>query len=262
MLIDVVLRVTSFVFLGSLAGLLLASPWSDTCPSAETGVDGELGRRTFYVDSETGRDSNDGQSPDRAWQSLDQVNSAEFRPGDTVRFKSGGVWRGSLAPASGDEDAPVTYTSFGQGPKPRILGSLPRSRTEDWVQVRENVWATLPMEYHPGDQLLDLRGSRWNHYQEAGSRIDVTHVEDTEGPFLRIVSESGVGPDPCTALGPHVVREEGQLPIAEVPCPQQQAVPLSRLRNLAWRFAVDAVRDIEPARPSGEHRLGHLSSRV
>ena len=74
------------------------------------------------------------------------MNAAELRPGDTVRFKNGGLWRGSLVPASGDADAPVTYTSFGQGPKPRILGSLPRSRTEDWVQVRENVWATLPYD--------------------------------------------------------------------------------------------------------------------
>ena len=140
------LRVAPLLFRGLLVGLLLASLWPEACASAENGVDGELGARTFYVDSETGRDSNDGQAPDQAWQSLDQVNAAELKPGDAVRFKSGGVWRGSLVPASGDADAPITYTSFGQGPKPRILGSLPRSRTEDWVQVRENVWATLPQD--------------------------------------------------------------------------------------------------------------------
>ena len=66
MLIDVSLRVTSLLVLSSPAVLLLASLWSETSPSAETGVGGELSRRTFYVDSETGRDSNDGQSPDRA----------------------------------------------------------------------------------------------------------------------------------------------------------------------------------------------------
>ena len=45
------------------------------------------------------------------------------------------------------ETSPVTYTSFGEGEKPLMLGSLPRSRPQDWVQVSEKIWATLPMEY-------------------------------------------------------------------------------------------------------------------
>ncbi len=103
--------------------------------------------RTFYVDSQKGQDSNDGKAPDRAWRSLDRVNAAPLRPGDTVRFRRGGRWRGSLVPVSGDETSPVTYTSFGEGEKPLMLGSLPRSRPQDWVQVSEKIWATLPMEY-------------------------------------------------------------------------------------------------------------------
>jgi len=110
--------------------------------------------RTFYVDSDSGRDSDDGRSKERAWRSLDRVNTAELEPGDTVRFQCGGVWRGSLVPASGDENGPVTYTSYGEGPKPLILGSLPRSRPEDWGEVRENIWATLPKDA-PGEQVAD-----------------------------------------------------------------------------------------------------------
>ena len=66
---------------------------------------GEDLRRTYFVDSESGQDSLDGQAPDRAWQSLDRVNAAELQPGDTVQFKCGGVWRGCLVPASGEEGA-------------------------------------------------------------------------------------------------------------------------------------------------------------
>ena len=62
------------------------------------------------------------------------------------------------------------------------------------------------------------------------------------------------------ALGTGVARREGRLPGADVPRPQQQAVPLSRRRDPAWRFPVDAVCDIGPARPSRGHRLGDLSS--
>ena len=103
---------------------------------------------------------------------------AELKPGDTVRFKCGGLWRGSLKPASGDEQAPVTYTSYGEGPKPLILGSRPRNRPEDWVQVEDDIWATLPMEYRQGEQLLDLRRSTWRHHQEAGAKVTLTHERD------------------------------------------------------------------------------------
>ena len=50
--------------------------------------------RVFYVDSVAGNDANKGDSPALAWASLEQVNDAELQPGDTVRFKRGGVWRG------------------------------------------------------------------------------------------------------------------------------------------------------------------------
>lgn len=110
--------------------------------------------RTFYVDSDHGRDGDDGRSEKTAWRSLDRVNAAELEPGDAVRFRCGGVWRGSLLPTSGDENGPVTYTSYGDGPKPLILGSLPRNHPEDWVEVRKNLWATLPKDA-PGKPAAD-----------------------------------------------------------------------------------------------------------
>jgi hypothetical protein len=94
-----ILRVTAFVLLVAPAGLLSSSLGSESRTRGEGGANIELGARTFYVDVETGQDCNDGQSPDRAWRSLEQVNSAELKPGDTVRFKSGSVWRGSLSRA-------------------------------------------------------------------------------------------------------------------------------------------------------------------
>ncbi len=102
--------------------------------------------RTFYVDSAGGDDARDGRSEQSAWKSLARVNSAELKPGDTVRFKRGGQWRGSLVPASGERAAPVTYASYGEGPKPLLLGSRPRSRPEDWVEVEDGLWATLPAD--------------------------------------------------------------------------------------------------------------------
>jgi len=168
------------------------------------------GDRTFYVDADRGRDAAAGRSEETAWQSLDRVNAADLRPGDTVRFQRGGVWRGSLLPASGDENAPVTYTSYGHGPKPLILGSLPRSRPEDWVHERENIWATLPMEYRLGKQVLDLRNSKWSYHQEAGARVSVAEKEAPEGRTVTIAcTDSGRASNHVQVWGPELAVEQG-----------------------------------------------------
>ncbi|MDP4189516.1 MAG: hypothetical protein Q8907_14665, partial [Bacteroidota bacterium] len=46
---------------------------------------------TYYIDSDRGSDSNDGHSPDRAWRTLNKVNSFTFKTGDSILFRSGTV---------------------------------------------------------------------------------------------------------------------------------------------------------------------------
>ena len=96
------LRTASALVVGLTVGWLLAPPdWCGQAPGAT-----DVGR-TFYVDAQAGRDGNDGLASDRAWQSLQRVNNAELKPGDTVRFRCGATWRGFLVPISGSEDAPI-----------------------------------------------------------------------------------------------------------------------------------------------------------
>ena len=168
---------------------------------------------TFYVDSEHGRDAQSGVTPEQAWRTLEHVNTAELMAGDTVRFKRGSVWRGQLKPVSGEDGAPVTYTTYGEGEKPLILGSRPRSRPEDWVQVREGVWATLPVEHSVGEELLGLRQSDWGRHQEAGAEVAVSRQESPEGRVYRFeCGNSGRarnhvqvwGPTLSVAAGAHI----------------------------------------------------------
>lgn len=195
----------SINLVGILAVLFLSGVES---PGSEKAVQHE-GHRTFFVDSDRGQDSNDGQSVDRAWLSLDPVNAADLKPGDTVRFKCGGMWRGSLEPVSGDEQAPVTYTSYGKGPKPLILGSLPRSRPEDWAKVDENIWATLPMEYRLREQIRDLRQSQWGRHQEAGANVSIIKEDTKDGGFVRLTcTNSGQSPNHVQVWGPELAVEE------------------------------------------------------
>lgn len=192
----------SIRLLGAIAGWLCL-----TLPC----VNLNAAERTFYVDSEAGDDAFDGQSPQRAWRTLERVNTAELRPGDTVRFRFGGQWRGSLIPVSGEEGKPVTYTSYGEGPKPRILGSASRSRPEDWRQEGENLWATLPLEYARGEQLLDLRGSPWTHHQENGARVERSVVSEDGASFVRFqAASSGTAANHLQVWGPKVEVEKGR----------------------------------------------------
>lgn len=81
----------------------------------------------YHVDSANGRDSNSGLTPEAAWRTLEKVNATELAPGDSVRFKAGGVWQGRLVPKGGGRMGPdgpelVTIGKYGEGPLPRIEG--------------------------------------------------------------------------------------------------------------------------------------------
>ena len=81
------------------------------------------GGHQYYVDSENGDDSNSGRSPEKAWASLEKVNSMEFKAGDQLLFKSGTAYFGQLEPkGSGTAEAPIQIDRYGEGTKPAIHG--------------------------------------------------------------------------------------------------------------------------------------------
>ena len=128
----------------------------------------------YFVDSESGSDADMGASADTAWKSLDAVNRAEFQPGDIVRFKRGGQWRGQLKPQSGDENAPITYTSFGPGDqKPRLLGSVPLDKPTNWLHEGGNIWSTRPHAVHQREDIPNFLRLAWHLHQEGGAEVAV-----------------------------------------------------------------------------------------
>ncbi|GGQ91192.1 right-handed parallel beta-helix repeat-containing protein [Kitasatospora griseola] len=77
----------------------------------------------YYVSASAGSDTNSGTSPDAPWKSLAQVGRQTFQPGDTVAFRAGDTWTGQLAPhGSGTAAAPITFTSYGTGARPKPDG--------------------------------------------------------------------------------------------------------------------------------------------
>ncbi|MFG1944259.1 right-handed parallel beta-helix repeat-containing protein [Nonomuraea sp. NPDC048826] len=90
----------------------------------------------YYVDSKAGDDAADGTSPDRAWRSLDVVNAADLKPGDTVAVKRGSSFTGPLTlSAKGTARSPITVKTYGKGAQPKISG-----RDSNCVVVSGNHW--------------------------------------------------------------------------------------------------------------------------
>ena len=74
---------------------------------------------SYYVDSINGSDSNSGTSEASPWRSLARVHSQVFRPGDVVHFRCGSSWTGGLViDNSGVQGNPITFTTYGSGPRP------------------------------------------------------------------------------------------------------------------------------------------------
>ncbi|HET6557846.1 MAG TPA: choice-of-anchor Q domain-containing protein [Prolixibacteraceae bacterium] len=96
----------------------------------------------YYIDTDKGNDHHDGTSPQKAWQSLKMVNQAKFLARDSVLFKRGQIFRGTLIPVSGSASGSITYGAYGKGAKPKLLGSVEMNSTADWVNEGGNIWCS------------------------------------------------------------------------------------------------------------------------
>ncbi|MBK3517218.1 carbohydrate binding domain-containing protein [Carboxylicivirga marina] len=80
--------------------------------------------QAYYVSSSEGNDSNDGLSPQTAWQSLEKVNQSFFVPGDSILFKTDDEFIGQLrVNNSGKPGQKIVISKYGEGDKPHLNGS-------------------------------------------------------------------------------------------------------------------------------------------
>lgn len=78
--------------------------------------------RTFFVDCQAASGGS-GRNASQPLNNLADVNAIALQAKDKIKFRAGTVCVGRLEPVgSGTAEHPVTYTSYGDGPKPIIQG--------------------------------------------------------------------------------------------------------------------------------------------
>ena len=155
---------------------------------ATLGVALSAAAATWHVDSEGGDDAADGLCPATAWRTLKRVNKAKIAPGDKVLFKRGGLWRGTLFPASGEPGRPVTYSWYGTGPKPILQNSSDRSRPEDWFEESPGMWSTRIAKPELKERIWDGTSCEgWGSSLQEGVKGSLKRVKEGGETFLRAV---------------------------------------------------------------------------
>ena len=97
----------------------------------------------YYFSASGGDDSRStlqAQNPITPWKSLDKLNTEmpEFKQGDSILFKSGEIFYGSISIAvSGTSNMPIIFSSYGTGSKPVITGLTSIS---NWVAIGNGVY--------------------------------------------------------------------------------------------------------------------------
>jgi poly(3-hydroxybutyrate) depolymerase len=101
----------------TIDGIRAATDWATLLPVVAL-------KNTYYIDAVNGNDVNTGRSSSLPWQTLTNVNSFTFQPGDSILFRSGDAWTGQLKPkGSGTSSAPIVIGQYGGTMKPRIDGN-------------------------------------------------------------------------------------------------------------------------------------------
>ena len=79
----------------------------------------------YYFDSVRGAEGNAGTA-EAPWKSLSKLDGLKLEAGDTVHFKRGSAYTGTIAiDASGTAGDPITFRAYG-------LGELPRFTNRDY----------------------------------------------------------------------------------------------------------------------------------
>ncbi len=160
---------------------------------------------TKWYFANDGNDGNNGHTPATAKQTFPHLLTLDLGPGHTVFFNKGDTWR--IAQNDGDGNLPwigaegnhITFTSYGSGAKPRILGS---DTIIMWINHSGNIWkgykaSLIPVPAYGSMFFVKLDGSiEWGTSKSSVSAITSPYDCRNSNDTVYVYSTS----DPATAF--------------------------------------------------------------
>lgn len=172
-----------------------------TIVKSDTYVMGESYSGTSYYVSNRGSDKNDGKSPETPFATPDALRKVKLKYGDAIFFERGSVWRAIELPWEVRQVEGLTFSAYGEGPKPAFYGSEENgSGSKKWELHYEDasgkkIWkfyreltevATIVLNgeivvqrdiaYWDGDSYFQMDDSHW---ELTGEAYDMTaHLPD------------------------------------------------------------------------------------
>jgi|SRR3989339_923268 len=151
---------------------------------------------TYYV-SNTGLDTNNGISESTPWQTISKVNATTFSPGDSILFKRGDTFYGSITVSqSGTAGNPITFSSYGSGSQPIITGF---TDVTEWTNLGNNIWeSTSPVSTLSTLNMVTINNvntpmGRWPNADNTASKGYLTY--QTSSPTSITSSSLSENPD-------------------------------------------------------------------
>ena len=134
---------------------------------------------TYYVDSQSGNDGNDGKSPSTAWKTLAKVSSVTFQPREQILLKGGAVWNEKLVlNGSGTEGSPIVLDMYGgeAGAKPIINGGGGSNAEPAVLLQNEQYWEINNLEITHTNGQSGYQGDLWAIRVNATTGGEFKHV--------------------------------------------------------------------------------------
>ncbi len=132
------------------------------------------GGKVYYV-SNSGNDSNNGLSESKPFATLEKVmdlqNKGTIKSGDVVLLKRGDEWHCPFTCAIG-----VTYSAYGSGDKPRVLGSIEADNASQWTHIGNNIYKfneAIPQDKDVGNIVFN-EGEAYGQRVLKSLKADVT----------------------------------------------------------------------------------------
>ena len=150
--------------------------------------------KKYYI-SESGNDCNDGRSPQTPFLTASKLEDIQLEYGDAVLFERNGTYRlqHQITTLEG-----VVYGSYGEGEKPKLLGSPKNYAKARWLPAvgREHVWWTA-FPYHEACNIVFEKGRKFGFLKGDKDTWckEYQFAHDLKHGILYLYSEKG---DPST----------------------------------------------------------------